>query len=114
MPSKSLPERVSALEDTVTTLERVPKDLAEFRAEFQQLHVDVKGMDGRVQQLYVEVKGLNGRFERLEEHIRDENDRLYSRMRTLHEDLISRLQILGERSVGNGPTSSRPPRKAKR
>ena len=64
----------------------LPQEVAAFRSEFDQFLADVNDW----------FEQIDARFERLEQHVRDDNDRLYSRMRSLHEDLISRLKTLGE------------------
>ena len=106
MATRSLPERVSALEETVSGLQRLPQEVAAFRSEFDTFRTDVNAFRSEFDTFRTDV---NNRFERLEQHVRDENDRLYSRMRSLHEDLVSRIKTLGEGREAGG-TAPRPRR----
>ena len=107
MAARSLPERVSALEESVSGIQHLSQEFAAFRidvnGQFEAFRVDVNGRFDEV----------NGRFERLEQRLRDESDILHSRMRALHEDLIARIKTLGE-GRGAGTTASPRPRRPKR
>ena len=86
MATRSLPERVSAVEEAVSALQHLPQELAAFRAE------------------------VNTRFERIDEQF----ERVYSQMRMFHEDLVDRIKALGEgRDTGATtlPRTRRPKRK---
>ena len=91
---------IRAMSLTVTTPQNLSKDVAEFRARFQKSRVE---MNGRFDE-------VNRRFDRLEQCISDECDRLYSRLRALHEELVSHIEALGQRSVGPRPRSPGPRR----
>jgi predicted nuclease with TOPRIM domain len=69
MAGHTLDERVTALENTVDRLQKLPGELAAFRQEFESFR-----------------KEVNTRF-----------DEQYAHMRMLHEDLVERISLLGER-----------------
>jgi hypothetical protein len=87
MATKSLHERVTALEETVAGLQNLPNDLAEFRRE------------------------TNARFGQVERRISEESEQLYARMRMLHEELINRIRIGREGRDGGEPGAPRQPRR---
>jgi hypothetical protein len=68
MATRSLEDRVTALEKTVEGLQNLPGELAAFRREFESFRHEV-----------------NRRF-----------DEQYAHMRLLHEEVISQIRILGE------------------
>ena len=72
MATRSLDDRVAALESTVAGLQNLPGELAAFRKE------------------------VDARLDTIERRITDENERLYARMLLLHEDLIARIALIGE------------------
>jgi len=72
MATRSLDDRVTALESTVAGLQNLPGELAAFRKE------------------------VDARLDTIERRITDENERLYARMLLLHEDLIARIALIGE------------------
>ena len=100
MATRTLEERVTALEGTVAGLQDLPKQLAAFQREvgtrFEQI-------DGRFEQ-------VDARFERLERIVRDGDERNYSQMRMLHEDLVTKIALLGERRGGPDRRPRRPKR----
>ena len=98
MATRSLPERVSALEETVSGLQRLPQEVAAFRSEFDTFRTDVDAFRSEFNTFRTDV---NAQFERV-----------YSQMRMLHEDLIERLKALGEaRNAGaTAPPRSRRPK----
>ena len=56
----------------VAGLQNLPGELAAFREE------------------------VDARLDAIERRITDENERLYARMRLLHEDLVARIALIGE------------------
>jgi hypothetical protein len=93
MAERTLDDRVTALEGTVAGLQELPKQLASLQRDVTAFQRDVAA-----------------RFERLERIVRDGDERNYSQMRMLHEDLVAKIALLGER--GDGP--DRRPRRPKR
>ena len=80
MAARTLEDRVTALEGTVAGLQELPKQLASFQRD----------VAARFEQ-------VDARFERLERIVRDGDERNYSQMRVLHEDLVTKIALLGER-----------------
>jgi hypothetical protein len=72
MATRTLDDRVTALESTVAGLQNLPGELAAFREE------------------------VDARLDAIERRITDENERLYARMLLLHEDLVARIALIGE------------------
>jgi predicted nucleic acid-binding Zn-ribbon protein len=72
MATRTLDDRVTALESTVAGLQNLPGELAAFREE------------------------VDARLDAIERRITDENERLYARMLPLHEDLVARIALIGE------------------
>jgi hypothetical protein len=97
MMANAVDERVTALEGAVAGLQELPKQLESFQGE----------VAARFERLEREVAA---RFERLERVVRDGDERNYSQMRMLHEDLVAMIAVLGERR--NGPDQR--PRRPKR
>jgi len=93
MAERTLEDRVTALEGTVAGLQELPKQLA-------SLQRDVAARFGQV----------DARFERLERIVRDGDERNYSQMRMLHEDLVAKIALLGERRDGPDRRPRRPKR----
>ena len=81
MATRSLEDRVSALEDTVAGLQKLPGELAAFRQE------------------------VNARFDAVDARIGNESEQLYARMRLLHEELVTQIKTIGEGFTGG----ARPP-----
>jgi len=127
MATRSLPERVSALEEAVTALQHLPQELAAFRtdvnARFDQVdafRADVNArferIDTRFDQIDARFAQVDARFDRVDarfERIDAQFERVYSQMRMLHEDLIDRIKALGERRDAGAPAPSLRPRPPK-
>src|SRR5439155_3841142 len=86
MSGRTLEERVTALENTVPSLQKLPGELTPlrhevgvFRQEFDSFRVEV-----------------NTRFDAIDRRVTLESDQLYARMRLLHEQLVTQIKILGE------------------
>jgi hypothetical protein len=90
MATKSLPERVSALEETVSTLHSLPQELAAFRIE-----------------VHTRFAQADDRFESLERHLEDVRDQLSAQMRMLYEDLVERIMRISEARDSAGPPPAR-------
>jgi len=98
MATRSLPERGSGLEETVSGLQHLPQELAAFRSEFDTFRTDVDAFRSEFNTFRTDV---NAQFERV-----------YSQMRMLHEDLIDRIKALGEAwDAASPPRPRRPKRK---
>ena len=93
MPERTLDDRVTTLEGTVAGLQELPKQLASLQRDLTAFQRDVAA-----------------RFERLERVVRDGDERNYSQMRMLHEDLVTKIALLGERRDGPDRRPSRPKR----
>jgi uncharacterized coiled-coil protein SlyX len=100
MPERTLEDRVTALEGTVAGLQELPKQLASFQRGVAAFQRDVAA---RFEQ-------VDARFERLERIVRDGDERNYSQMRMLHEDLVAKIALLGERRDGPDRRPRRPKR----
>jgi hypothetical protein len=72
MATRTLEDRVTALENTMVVLEELPGELAAFRQD------------------------VSARFERLEGVVREGDERNYVQMRMLHEDLVARIALISE------------------
>jgi predicted phage gp36 major capsid-like protein len=94
MAQKSLEERVDMLERRVEILEQLPDRVAaveqqivqlrdEMRAEFSATRAEARAGDERV-------------IQTLREEIRAGDEETRRFMRILHEDLVARIEILGE------------------
>jgi predicted nuclease with TOPRIM domain len=90
MATRSLDERVTALEDTVAGLQNLPNELAEFRRE---TNARFEQIDERFEQIASQFHQVDDRFNKLERHVTTEFEQLYARMRMLHEELIDRIKI---------------------
>ena len=100
MAARTLEDRVTALEGTVAGLQELPKQLASLQRDVTAFQRDVAA---RFEQ-------VDARFERLERIVRDGDERNYSQMRMLHEDLVTRIALLGERRDGPDRRPRRPKR----
>ena len=94
MPQKSLEERVDMLERRVELLEQLPARVTalevqivqlrdELRAEFSATRAEARAGDERVVQT-------------LRKEIRDGDEETRRFMRVLYEDLVRRIELLGE------------------
>ena len=114
MAERTLDDRVTALEGTVAGLHELPKQVASLQGDVTTLQGDVATFRREVATFQHEVvarfEQVDARFERLERIVRDGDERNYSQMRMLHEDLVAKIALLGERR--DGP--DRPPRRPKR
>jgi hypothetical protein len=104
MAGQSLEDRVSALETALASLQTLPGEFAAFRIEVRERFAQIDARFGEV----------DDRFTRLEARITHESEYLYARMRMLHEELIERIERLGESSHGSGSNSPRRRRRPKR
>lgn len=86
MTGRTLEDR-AALENAVTSLQTLPGEVAAFRRD------------------------VNARFDKLERLVREEDERRYSRMRMLHEELIDRIRIGRQGPYGSEPNAPRQPRR---
>jgi chromosome segregation ATPase len=129
MGSKPLSERISALEETVAGLQHLPNELAAFRkdvntrferidarferidARFEQIDARFEQIDARFDRIEARLDGHDSRFDRIEARISEESDRLYARMRILHEELVERIKTIGE---GRSRDAQPPRRRSKR
>ena len=89
MATRSLEDRVTALENTVAGLQNLPGELAAFRQE------------------------ANARLDAIDARIGRESEHLYARMRLLHEELVTQIKTIGEGSNG-GDRPPQPHRRPKR
>jgi len=85
MATRSLEDRMTALENTVAGLQSLPGELASFRRE------------------------VNARFDAVDARIRSESEQLCAHMRLLHEALVAQIKTIGEGS--GGVDDSRPARR---
>ena len=122
MGSKPLSERISALEETVAGLQHLPNELAAFRkdvntrferidARFERIDARFEQIDARFDRIEARLDGHDSRFDRIEARISEESDRLYARMRILHEELVERIKTIGE---GRSRDAQPPRRRSKR
>ena len=100
MAERTLDDRVTALEGTVAGLQELPKQLASLQRGVTAFQRDVAARFDQV----------DARFERLERVVRDGDERNYSQMRMLHEDLVAKIALLGERRDGPDRRPRRPKR----
>ncbi len=100
MAARTLEDRVTALEGTVAGLQELPKQLASFQRD----------VAARFDQVDARFEQVDARFERLERIVRDGDERNYSQMRMLHEDLVTKIALLGERRDGPDRRPRRPKR----
>ena len=107
MEARSLEQRVMALEETVVGLQNLPNQFAEFHrdtstrfgkieARLERIDGRLDHIDGRLDQIDRRLDDHDSRFDRLEARITEEGDRLYARMRMLHEDLVERIKAISE------------------
>lgn len=94
MATKSLQERLTALEETVADLQTLPSELGAFRHE----------VNSRFER--IEAR-FDDRFDRVERRMSEENEQLYARMRMLHEELIDRIKIGRQSPDGREPDAPR-------
>ena len=111
MAQRSLAERVQALEETVAGVQEIRGQLASMNSQmntrFGQIDARFEQVDARFEQIDSRFGEVDARFDRLERIVRDGDDRNYSQMRLLHEELIARIATIGERGRGDGPASPR-------
>ena len=86
MAARTLEDRVTALENTVASLQTLPGELASFRQE------------------------VNARFDAMERRITAESEDLYARMRLLHEELVNRIKTISEGRDPGEPPRRKPKR----
>lgn len=111
MATKSLEDRVTALEDTVAASQGLSTQFAAFQKDFVAFQDDVKA---QFEQIDARFGQIDARFDRLERFVRDENERVYARMRMLNEELVTRIKTIGEGPDDGGPVLRHPRRKPKR
>jgi len=99
MATRSLEERVTALEETVAGLKNLPNELAEFRRETNARFAQI---DARFVQIDARFAQVDARFDRLEQRMTTDKAELYAHMRMLHEELIERISVGREVSEGAG------------
>ena len=103
MPTQPIESRVDSLEDRVTQLEqqigpddRDPSQVlplrTEMRAEFSAVHARLGSIDARFESIDARFESIDARFDRLESKI----DQQGTQMRVLHEEVITRIALLGE------------------
>ena len=106
MATRTLPERVSTLEETVGGLQHLPQALAAFRSEFDTFRTDVHAFRAEFNafrtEVYSRFEQIDARFERIDMQF----ERVYAQMRMLHEDLIERIKALGN---GRDAVATTPP-----
>ncbi len=107
MADRTLEDRVTALEGTVAGLQELPKQLASLQRDVTAFQCDVTAFQRDVAARFEQV---DARFERLERIVRDGDERNYSQMRMLHEDLVTKIALLGERRGGPDRRPRRPKR----
>ena len=107
MPERTLEDRVTALEGTVAGLQELPKQLASLQRDVTAFQRDIAA---RFEQVDARFEQVDARFERLERIVRDGDERNYSQMRMLHEDLVAKIALLGKRR----DSPDRRPRRPKR
>ena len=107
MAERTLDDRVTALEGTVAGLQELPKQLASLQRDVTAFQRDVVAFQRDVVARFEQV---DARFERLERVVRDGDERNYSQMRMLHEDLVAKIALLGERRDGTDRRPRRPKR----
>jgi hypothetical protein len=100
MAERTLDDRVTALEGTVAGLQELPKQLASLQ----------RGVTAFQRDVAARFEQVDARFERLERIVRDGDERNYSQMRMLHEDLVAKIALLVERR----DSPDRRPRRPKR
>ena len=105
--ANTLDERVTVLEGTVAGLHELPKQVASLQGAVTTLQGDVATFRREVAARFEQV---DARFERLERIVRDGDERNYSQMRMLHEDLVAKIALLGERRDGPDRRPRRPKR----
>ena len=112
MATRSLEQRVTALEETVAGLQNLPNELAEFRREtnarFDRLE---QRMITDKEELYAHARVLK---EELYAHMRMLKEELSAHMRMLHEELIDRIKIGREAPDGVGLGAPRQSRRRKK
>ena len=102
MATRSLEDRVSALENTVAGLQKLPAELAAFR---QEVNTRFDAVDAR-------FVGVAARLDAIDARIGNESEQLYARMRLLHEALVTQIKTIGEGPTGGDrPERRRPPKR---
>ena len=90
MPPQTIERRVEKLEEQMTTLQQLPARTDALSAQISQLREDlgakISTMDARI----------SGTEKSLREEILASGDRILTRVRMLHEDVISRLAPIQE------------------
>ena len=114
MATRSLEDRVSALENTVAGLQNLPGELAAFRqkvnARFDAVDARLVGVDARFDAVDARLVGVDARLDAINARIGSESEQLYARMRLLHEELVMQIKTIGEGSTGR----DRPPQSRRR
>ena len=93
MTGRTLEERVTALENVITSLQTLPGEIAAIRRD----------VNARFEQIDARFEQVDARFDKLERLVREEDERLYSRMRMLHEELIDQIRIGRQGPNGRDP-----------
>ena len=109
MAAASLTDRVGALEAHVAVIASLPAHLSRLETEVVEFRAEVRQEFALLRQaLRVEIREGDDQTEcQLREEIREGDEETRRLMRVLHEDLIERLNTIGE-GLNGGP--SRPKR----
>jgi chromosome segregation ATPase len=115
---------MTAVEEAVNALKHLPQELAAFRTEanhrferidarLDQIDRRLEQVDARFDQIDRRLEQVDARFDQMDgrfSHIDTQFERVYSQMRTLHEDLVDRIKVLGEGRNGSttAPRARRP------
>jgi hypothetical protein len=113
MGQQTLTNRVQVLERKVENLEKLPERMHSLELQFMQFREEVRAEFSATRaELRTEIRrGDEQTRAELRAEIRagDEETRTY--MRVLHEEVLSRIALLGEHR--NGSAHSRPPSKTR-
>jgi uncharacterized coiled-coil DUF342 family protein len=118
MPPQTIERRVEKLEEQMTTLQQLPARMDALSVQISQTREDlgakistmdakistmgakISTMDARVSTMDARVSGMDARISGTEKSLREEilssGDRILTRVRMLHEDVISRLALIQE------------------
>jgi galactokinase len=103
MPPQTLVRRVEKLEERVTILEELPARIDDLTLQISQLREEMRGEFAAVR---AEIRAGDEETRRvLREEIHDGNERVLSRVRVLHEELVARFALIEE---GRRPRKKRP------
>ena len=101
MTQKNLTIRVEKLESAVAELARLPRQMEGLSSQFLQLREDVReeisGVRGEMATMRDQLRGDVGNVQmELAGAILSTEKRLSTDMRSLHEDLVHRIALIGE------------------